>query len=724
MGCLPISISSADLAFRVSTSLLVASLAFPGVPALAQDTSAPPTLEDLIPDDALDDPDAWAAEGAEEGPGEEGDAPAAVDPDTPMAEVPGMDLAWPEEIELPELEDVGQSEDIEFVELEVAGPDLAFSEAETIEISDELVLGFPQREPPFTPRADFIERFEALSTIRDLDTDEDNIAQLSARAREDEELLDNLLRVYGFYDGRIVRTIGTRDAGDDTASEQPRVRFDVVPGERYRFGAIDLGALSTAPDAQSLREAFEIRSGDYLQSDKIIEEQLDLDIALGETGYPFAEIDAPELLIDHEREEGDLTMPVSPNGKYVFGGVVSGDPDFLSSRHLSTIARFDPGDTYKRSLELDLRRAVVATGLVSSVTVTPREVEPPSGDEPGVVEMDVELEQAELRTIAGAIGYGSEEGFRLQASWEHRNFFPPEGLLRVRGIAGTQEQLAGVTIRKNNFGGRDRILNVDAYASTIDSPAFEARTAALVATYERVSTLLFQKPLSWSIGAELVATQERPPSLSGVVRPRETYFIAAVPGFAQIDTSDDLLDPTEGFRVSARLSPEVSRNEGMQSFYLRARSDASYYREAGDNIVLAGRLSVGTIMGTALQNIAPSRRLYAGGGGSVRGYGFREIGPRDAMGEPSGGRSLVEVGLEARVRTGLLDGAVSVVPFVDAGSVSTSVTPDFSEIKIGAGLGVRYHTGFGPIRVDVGFPLDPEEGDAPVAVYVSLGQAF
>ncbi|MBU1756302.1 MAG: BamA/TamA family outer membrane protein, partial [Alphaproteobacteria bacterium] len=622
------------------------------------------------------------------------------------------------------LETPEATEEVEFVDLEIAGPQLGFADAEVIEISDDLVLGFPQREPPFGGRVDFIERFEALSTIKGLDTDDDNIAQLSARALEDEELLDNLLRVYGYYDGRIIRSIGSRDVGEDDASERPIVRFDVIPGERYRFGAIDLGSLSTAPDAEELRAAFEIQTGDFLQSDKIIEEQLDLDIALGETGYPFAEIDAPELLIDHAREEGDLTLPVTPNGKYVFGDVVSSDPDFLSSRHLGTIARFDPGDGYKRSLELDLRRAVTATGLVSSVTITPREVTPPSDGQPGVVNMDVELEQADLRTIAGAIGYGSEEGFRLQASWEHRNFFPPEGMLRIRGIAGTQEQLAGITVRKNNFGGRDRILNIDAYASTIDSPAFEARTAALVATYERISTLLFQKPLSWSIGGELVATQERPPATDDVVQPRETYFIAAIPGYAQIDTTDDLLDPTEGFRVSGRLSPEVSRNRGVQSFYLRGRADASYYQELREGFVIAGRAAYGSIVGTGLDNIAPSRRYYAGGGGSVRGYGFREIGPRDDLGEPSGGRSVVEVGIEARIRTGFMDGAVAVVPFIDAGSVSTSVTPDFSEIKIGAGIGVRYYTGFGPIRVDVGVPLNPEEGDAPVAVYVSLGQAF
>jgi translocation and assembly module TamA len=133
---------------------------------------------------------------------------------------------------------------------------------------------------------------------------------------------------------------------------------------------------------------------------------------------------------------------------------------------------------------------------------------------------------------------------------------------------------------------------------------------------------------------------------------------------------------------------------------------------------------VATIQGANLVGVAPSRRLYAGGGGSVRGYAYRSIGPKNEFDEPIGGRSLVEFSLEARIGTGFLDGAVSVVPFVDAGSVSTSATPDFGEIKIGAGIGVRYTTGFGPIRVDVGVPLNPGPEDSPVAVYVGLGQAF
>lgn len=637
--------------------------------------------------------------------------------------MPALVVPWPDDLDIPKPEPLEAEKDVRFAETDQNPLDVP-PDAIVVAVSDELALGFPADEARFPVRDEFIDRFEALSTIEELGDDQDNIAQLAARARADEDLLGQMLRTYGYYDAQVTRTVGGIRPGEGEASEEPKVRFDIVPGVRYRFGTIDLGNLGQAPDYQSLRAAFGIQAGDPVSSDAIVREQSDLDHALGETGYPFATIAEPELLIDHERTEGDLVMPVSPNGKYVFAGVESNLPDFLSGKHLGTIARFDTGDVYKRSLELDLRRAVIATGLVSSAVVTPRAVKPPQGELPGEVVLDVEMSKAKLRTIAGAIGYGSEEGFRVQASWEHRNFFPPEGAIRLRGIAGTQEQLAGITFRRNNFGGRDRILSIDAYASTVDSPAFNARTVAFHATYERTSTLLFQKPLSWSVGLEAVATGERPPAVNGVVQPRQTFFVGAIPLYVLIDTSDNLLDPTEGFRLGGRLSPEVSRSNGAESFYLRSQVDASYYQRINDRVVMAGRTRLGTIPGTALDNIAPSRRLYAGGGGSVRGYGFREIGPRDVAGEPSGGRSLVEFSLEARIRTGFFDGALSVVPFVDAGSISSRTTPDFDEIKFGAGVGIRYHTGFGPIRVDVGVPLNPGPGDNPVAVYVSLGQAF
>jgi translocation and assembly module TamA len=105
----------------------------------------------------------------------------------------------------------------------------------------------------------------------------------------------------------------------------------------------------------------------------------------------------------------------------------------------------------------------------------------------------------------------------------------------------------------------------------------------------------------------------------------------------------------------------------------------------------------------------------------VRGYGFQAIGPRDPNNAPVGGRSLAEFSIEARVRA---FGNFGVVPFVDGGNISTDAIPRFDNFRWGAGIGVRYYSNFGPIRVDVGTPINPQRGDPRLAVYVSLGQAF
>ena len=713
-----------------------AALVLASPPAFAQSTSAEPTLEELIPDNAVRDPEAWVQQ-----------APAAAAPEiavpeldaaSPLAPLPDMQLAWPDDTVLPDVEplapepDVQLAEDAAEKELEALGvapggevPRLVDAQVEALGKGVE--LAFPAGTE-VAAQDELADRFAELSNLRRLRDDDDNLAQLARRARSDRELLVRVMRNYGYYDAEVYQSLGGLGEGEGgaTGAGQAKVRFDVLPGPQYVFGAIALGDLAaTGVDFAELRAALELQPGDPVLADKIVAERLDLDIALGETGYAFAKVDEPDLLIDHARREGDLTIPVAPGGKYAFGAVTSALPKFLSSRHLAAIARFDAGDIYKRSEVDDLRRAILATGLVSSVTVTPREVEAPAPGDPGTVAIDVAMTKAPLRTIAGLVGYSSDEGFRAEASWEHRNLLPPEGALRVRGVAGTQEQLAGVTFRRNNVWGRDRILSIDLYAQTQDREAFDARTVSFLANFERQSTIIYQKRWTYGIGLQAVATGEREGEVDGVRPPRQTFFIGAIPGHVLYDASDDLLDPTRGFRAGLRLSPEFSKiNGGTSGTYIKAQLDGSYYQPVSERIVLAARGRLGTITGSGIGQIAPSRRFYAGGGGSVRGYGYQQIGPRDMEGDPSGGRSLSELSVEARVRTGLFDGALAFVPFIDAGAVDETSTPSLSDLRFGAGIGVRYYTNFGPLRIDLATPLNPRPGDSRIGVYVALGQAF
>ncbi|MFN3989802.1 MAG: autotransporter assembly complex protein TamA [Erythrobacter sp.] len=718
----------------------------------------PRTLDELIPAEAISDSQSWAL----------GGAPRRRDPaPEPLAALPPAAAVLdggddPTEAALLALEDFAAPEAVASASeigrqldgFELALPEpleadaegeafalLAIPELEQVvelaefPLNDTITLAFPADPEAFPEREEVTARFRALSALAQLERGEDTAPQIAARARADADLLTQILGTYGYYGGEVVRQLsGGRRARENgavagNAAAETAVRFDIYPGMQYRFGAIDLGALERLPDDErsALRGAFAIAVGDPLLADRIMAERGALGAALGENGYPFAQMGEPELLIDHARQEGDLALPVDPGGRYVFAGLTSGDPDFLPARHLARIARFRPGELYRESLEVDLRRAILATGLVSSVTLTPRESEPPQGDAPGEVMIDVAFERAPLRTLTGGIGYGTEDGFKAEATWEHRNLFPPEGALRLRGIVGTREFLGNIGFKRNNFMGRDQVLFFDLFASDITTVAVESRTLGLRGTFERLSNFIYQKEFSWQVGAEALVTEERNRTVRiapGAIGPRRAFTIAGLFGSATIDQSDDLLDPTKGYRATLFLAPESSRSEGVQDFYLRAQLDAAAYRLVGERTVLAGRVRAATIQGADLANVAPSRRLYGGGGASVRGYGFQGVGPRDAAGQATGGAALLEASVEARITTPLLDGAVQVVPFFDIGSVSQRSVPNFDFIRYAAGLGVRYKTSFGPIRIDVGVPLNRSEFDAPVVVFIGIGQAF
>ncbi|HET9355723.1 MAG TPA: BamA/TamA family outer membrane protein [Sphingomicrobium sp.] len=539
-----------------------------------------------------------------------------------------------------------------------------------------------------------------------------NAAQIDRRARTDSELLTGLLQAQGYFDASVEPDI-SRD------EERIAVELRAVPGPLYRFDTVEFPGLSEAGgDAAALREAFAVKPGDPVVANQVIAAGIALKVALGEQGFATAEIGEQDIVVDHQTATAKLVLAVTPGPVARFGDIrVSGSPPF-SPAHVGRIARFERGDMFEQSEVDDLRRALVATGLVAAVEtrVVPR-------DGGRLVDIDVRLEPAPPRTIAGEIGYGTGEGVRVEASWQHRNFFNPEGALTLRGVAGTQEQLAAVVFRRNNFRRRDQVLNGQILASHVDRDAFEARTFSLSGGIERQSNFIWHKKWTWSLGGELVATDERDTiEATGEAR-RRTFFIGAIPASLTYDGSDDLLNPTRGFRLGGRISPELSF-EGGTFGYTRAQIDGSAYLPVSAQTVAAGRFRLGTIFGADRDAIAPSRRFYAGGGGSVRGYGYQRLGPRDIDNDPIGGRSLAEFSLETRFRTGLLGGNLGIVPFFDGGSLTTSSLPSFKDWQFGAGIGLRYYSSFGPIRVDVGTPLNRQKGDSRVAVTVSLGQAF
>ncbi len=628
------------------------------VPAFAQDVPAPPPLDDL-------------------------------DPAAPLAPLPDIGVKWPDLSAAPPGEDAAS---VARAEVD-ADTRYSYSVTGIDGIGSDL----------------FRERFDAGSSLREHRGETSNAAQVDRRAREDAGLLVTLLRAEGYYDARVATRV-------EPAGWQIAVVLEVEPGQLYRFAGVTLDGVAKAGDRQDeLTTAFGVAPDSPVNADAIAAAEANLRVAVGEEGFAFAKVGEPEIVVDRAARTATLNLSIDPGTIRRFGKVVMPDTRLFGPDHVLDIARFTPGQEYDASALVDLRRALVQTGLVSSVTV-----EPVPGATPETVDIAVTLEPAPPRTIAGEIGYGTGEGARAEVSWTHRNFFPPEGAVTARGVLGTREQLASLVFRRSNFMGRDRVLTAQIAAAHLERDAFVADTLSIAGSLERQTNIFFQKAWTWSVGAELAASDERDVILATGAPRRRIYFIGALPTSLAYDGSDDLLNPQRGFRLGGRFSPELSLS-GTAFGYARIQLDASAYQPFGTKVVVAGRIRLGTIVGAPRDAVAPSRRFYAGGGASVRGYGFQAIGPRDLNNDPIGGRSLAEFSIEARVKA---FGNFGLVPFFDGGNISTAATPRLSNFRYGAGIGVRYYSNFGPIRIDVGTPLNPQAGDPRVAVYVSLGQAF
>lgn len=559
-------------------------------------------------------------------------------------------------------------------------------------------------------------RFSSVSALEEGDGKAANGAMIAARMREDQQLLVDILSGQGYFDAAVS---GDVRLPEDKSGDPVTVVLAATPGPRYGLGAIRFDAPPVTPP-DLIDRAFAPKPGEPIVAERILAAEANIAVELPENGYPFAGIGQRDILLDAESRTGDYSLPIDTGPRSRFGAiVVGGEAPVFEPDHIATIARFDRGELYDSRMVDDLRQALVATGLFSTVSVEPQRTGEPAGDGSEYADLLVQQQAGPPRTWAAQAGYGTGEGLKVEGSWTHRNMFPPEGALVLNAVAGTQEQGVGATFRRSNAGRRDRTVELALDLRHSDFEAYEAYTGRLSGRISRLSTPIWQKRWTYSYGVELLGTDEQDFDFTQGQRVRRTYYVAALPGQLTYDRSNALLDPTRGFRLTAKLSPETSLGSGAQ-VYARGLFEATGYYPVAENVVLAGRTRVGMIGGAARAQIAPSRRFYAGGGGSVRGFGYQELGPRDPENRPIGGRSLVEAAAEVRYRFG----NYGIVGFVDAGQVYTSALPRFTDWRFGVGLGARFYTNFGPMRLDVATPIDRRPGESRVTVYVSIGQAF
>jgi translocation and assembly module TamA len=326
------------------------------------------------------------------------------------------------------------------------------------------------------------------------------------------------------------------------------------------------------------------------------------------------------------------------------------------------------------------------------------------------------------RTVGVGAAYNTTEGAAAKVFWENPNLFGQAEYLHLSVEAGTQKVGAAGTFRRPDFLAADQDLVAHAEIAREHPVAYDSRHVRLSAGVER----RFRPGLIASFAVSLEkANVDQEANIAPVAASERSqrYALIGLPLLAKLDRSDDLLNPTSGYRVQGSLVPYRSF-AGSRLTFVSERVAGSVYRRLGesDRYVFAASAALSSIQGASLPELPADKRIYAGGGGSVRAYGYQMAGPLDAGGNPIGGRSSLELSLEARIK---ITQTIGIVPFFDAGSFYRTPLPQLSDgIFYGPGVGLRYYTPFGPVRLDVATPLRRRPADGLVQVYISLGQAF
>ena len=435
-------------------------------------------------------------------------------------------------------------------------------------------------------------RFRGLSALEDARGEAVNGAMIEARAREDETLAVRLLHSEGYYDGTASTTIVPAAGPDGRVT----ITINIAPGERYSFGEISIaGAEGEA--AIIARDALILKPNDPIVAANVEAAEANVLLRLPQSGYPFAQlgedpgeegasrINIRDILLDPDTRLGDYALLVDAGPRATFRNILTtGEKPAFETDHIRLLSRFNRDQLFDRRLMDDVREAMVATRLFSSVSAEPVRTGELAPDGTEYVDILIRQEAGRPRSLDANIGYSTGEGLRIEGAWEHRQFFRPEGSVRASAVLGTNEQSAGLRLRFNNWRLRDQALLFLAEAGRRDFAAFEGYTFRLLGLVTRESTPIWQKRWTYSYGIELLATNE-----SQVGAPRvsfgEAYFIGGLIGQLGYDRSNSLLDPTSGFRLTARVNPEASLR-GDFDYYLRTQLDASYYQPFGESFGL------------------------------------------------------------------------------------------------------------------------------------------
>ncbi|WP_085901592.1 autotransporter assembly complex protein TamA [Kiloniella majae] len=535
-----------------------------------------------------------------------------------------------------------------------------------------------------------------------------SLAALKRRVKEDSEGFDKVLRSEGYYDNSISYSV-------DDSKKPVGVAFEIKTGPQFLLNTFRVVFKSGKQIPAALNNAnIGISTGVVARSEAIVDAKNKAIVILADHGYPDAKLADQEAIVDFATQQMDVTLVLDEGPRLVVGNLEFEGLKEVDANYLQQLGQWKAGILYNAKIIDELRRKYLRTGLFEAVRMKPLDTSNAARNGTYVTPITFVFVEREHKSIGLGASFSTSEGAGTQFFWENRNTFGQGEKLRADLTVAEIRQQLKLGFNKPNYLRNNQSFNANTNIKHEDTDAYEEKSISAFVGIDR------KWGKNWTVGGglelELSEIEDEDDT--------ESFAFASVPLSARYDSTNDLLDPTTGFRFGVTATPYYGLTAASPDFFKTEIDGSTYYSILDDDrLVFATRGKIGLLAGDSSSDIPATKRFYAGGGGSIRGYEHQTVGPLNSNDDPVGGRSLVEFGAEARVR---VTEDIGLVPFIEGGNVYDSATPDFSEnFQWGAGLGLRYYTAIGPIRLDVAVPLNRrEEIDDAWQFYVSIGQAF
>lgn len=509
------------------------------------------------------------------------------------------------------------------------------------------------------------------------------------------------LQAKGYYDGKV-------EYEDDP--EKPFTgEYRIEPGVAYTIKDIRI-------EPEEFAELFHsdlVTTGTILNAEDVLAAQRNLSRDIQKDHCYFALNVKNAVILDRDDQTGTIHFIVDAAAEGNFGPLTFTGPSRVKLSYLNQLVPWKEGECYRQEKIEQLRATLLESGLFVKADA----ILPDAPDADGSVPVQIVLQDRAHRTIRAGASYYTDEGPGISFGWEHRNFFGAAEKLSTSLNLSAIKQSLEASLLKPLFLRKDQSLSLNTALRRQDTDAFEEIGFDIGGNIIRK----FNKRLTGSTGVKLSLTEITEDN--NLQNESVLYGLVSLPNSLTFDNRNDALDPHRGWLLSASVTPFIDVL-GESDPFLKLQLGASTYLSFDEDhrYILALRAAYGSILGAGRFDIPSTERFYAGGGGSVRGYGYQEVGPKDSDGDPLGGRSMVTGSAEMRVK---FTDTIGAVAFVDAGSVSDNSFIATDDLAIGAGVGLRYYTGFGPLRFDVATPLTQKDDlDQSYQFYISIGQAF